>query len=84
MRLNIAIIDDLESDRRNIIEYTDNYFKGRSIGIVHTAQFKNAEEFLKTYRKGEFQIVFLDICMGEMDGLDLADRIRNDSVFRFL
>ena len=75
MRLNIAVIDDLEQDRRDILEYTDNFFKGRSI-TVRTAQFHNAEDFLKTYRKGEFQILFLDICMGEMTGLDLADRIR--------
>ena len=75
MRLNIAVIDDLEQDRRDILEYTDKFFKGCSI-TVRTAQFQNAEDFLKTYRKGEFQIVFLDICMGEMTGLDLADRIR--------
>ena len=76
MRLNIAVIDDIEADRRNISEYIDNYFSDRSIGTVRTAQFQNAEEFLKVYRKGEFQIVFLDICMDEMNGLDLADRLR--------
>ncbi|MBR1737996.1 MAG: response regulator transcription factor [Firmicutes bacterium] len=76
MRLNIAVIDDLESDRRNISEYIDSYFTGKNIGAVHTEPFGNAEGFLKVYRKGEFQIVFLDICMDEMNGLDLADRLR--------
>ena len=42
---------------RNISEYIDSYFSDRSIGTVRTAQFQNAEEFLKVYRKGEFQIV---------------------------
>ena len=38
--------------------------------------FSSAEDFLKAYRKGDFEVIFLDVCMGEMDGLALAEQLR--------
>ena len=76
MNLKIAVIDDLENDCKRIEEYIERYFSDHRSKPVHVGRYYNAEDFLKTYRKGDYQIMFLDICMGEMNGLELAGRIR--------
>jgi DNA-binding LytR/AlgR family response regulator len=73
---NIAIVDDLEADCKHIADYIGQYFSERHQKQVRTAVFSSAEQFLKYYRKGVFQIIFLDICMGEINGLELAKRLR--------
>lgn len=77
MNLNIAIVDDLKVDCEHIEKYIERYFSDRKNKPARVGRYYNAEDFLKTYRKGEYQIMFLDVCMGEMNGLELADRIRN-------
>ena len=73
---NIAIVDDLETDRIRIAEFTDRYFSDHRSKPTGTGCFESAEDFLKSYLKGAFQIIFLDICMGEISGLELAKRLR--------
>lgn len=76
MDLNIAVVDDLETDCKRIEECIGQYFFDRH-KTVSVVRYYNAEDFLKTYRKGEYQIMFLDVIMGEMNGLELAKRLRN-------
>ena len=77
MDLHIAVVDDFPPDQERIGECIDRYFSDRRNQTVRVGRFSNAEGFLKAYRKGEYQLMFLDIVMGEMNGLDLAERIRN-------
>ena len=76
MELNIAVVDDLEFDCKRIEDCIEQYFSERQSMTIHTARYRCSEDFLKIYRRGIFQIVFLDICMGEISGLDLAERLR--------
>ena len=76
MELNIAIVDDLEHDRIIIKNSVDRFFSDRHNCTIRSAEYSSAEDFLKTYRKGMFEIIFIDVCMGEMDGLTLAEQLR--------
>ena len=76
MELNIAVVDDLKTDCERIERYIERYFSDRRNKPARIARYCSAEDFLKTYRKGEYQIMFLDVCMGEMNGLELAGRLR--------
>lgn len=76
MQLGIAVVDDLEVDCKHIEDYIDRYFAERRTTSVKVTRFRSAEAFLKGYLKGGFQIIFLDICMGEISGLELAKRLR--------
>ena len=38
--------------------------------------FDSAEDFLPAFRKGGYDLVFLDICMDEMNGIELAKELR--------
>ena len=76
MDLNIAVVDDLEIDCERIENCIEQYFLDRH-KTANVVRYRNAEDFLKAYRKGAYQIMFLDVIMGEMNGLELAKRVRN-------
>ena len=81
MDLNIAVVDDLEIDCERIEKCIEKYFLDRH-KTANVVRYYNAEDFLKAYRKGEYQIMFLDVIMGEMNGLELAKRLRNGETGR--
>ncbi|MBR6385029.1 MAG: response regulator transcription factor [Ruminococcus sp.] len=76
MRFNIAVVDDIETDRSKIEEYIKEYFIACHYADFRIVRYESAEKFLGEYKKGRFQIVFLDICMSGMNGLELAGRLR--------
>ena len=75
MKLNIAVVDDLPEDRRFVIDMLNRFFSADKWDI-HISEYKSAEDFLQSYRKGAFQIVFLDIYLGKIDGIELSNRLR--------
>ncbi len=73
MSIMIAIVDDLESDRENLHKDIERFF----ISAPHEIDcrlFPSAEAFLKS--DFQPQIVFLDICMEGMNGVELAKALR--------
>lgn len=82
MRYRIAICDDDTAQ----LGYLSSLVKKWAHGGKHTAEisvFENAEAFLFRYAEDkDFDILLLDIEMGDMDGVELARRIRmeNDTI----
>ncbi len=82
MRYGIAICDDSEADR----EYLSGLVSRWAREAGHTAEiaaFDSAEQFLFCYEeKSDYDILLLDIEMGEMDGVTMAKTLRreNDTV----
>ena len=82
MRYKIAICDDCDVDRQYILNMVTLWGE-RSGHIVHIDAFSSAENFLFHYaEKKDFDILLLDIEMGEMDGVTMAKKLRkeNDTV----
>ena len=75
MKLNIAVVDDLASDREYLLTMLNKYFASDEWRISIT-EFDSAENFLQNYRKGTFHIIFLDIYMKEINGIELSKRLR--------
>lgn len=73
--MNIAIIDDLQMDRRFLSDFVYHYCKEHHI-TVHMEYFESGETFLSRFEQGSFDIIFLDIYMKELDGIDTAEKIR--------
>lgn len=78
----IAICDDCEADRKyissEVLRWAQNSHKN-----VNISTFSSAEGFLFRYsEEKDFDILLLDIEMGDMDGVTLAKTLRkeNDSV----
>lgn len=77
MDLNILLVDDLADDRAHLTELIDAYFgKGGEQQAVRLDTFSSAAEALAAFAPGKYQLAFLDICMDEMTGIDLARQMR--------
>ena len=76
--MNIAIIDDISTDAEALKNITVSYFEKKQIR-AEICHFFSAEEFFEDYQPGKFQILFLDIYMDGMTGMEAARRIRRQS-----
>lgn len=77
-RLRIAVVEDQPVERDLIIAYLVEWAKRRSFELT-TVPFCSSEDFLFEWMDDQaFQLVILDIQMAEMDGFELAQRLRRD------
>lgn len=71
--LLIAIVDDDEKEMQELKSCVEQYFSaGEDACIIHT--YSDGVEFIRS--REQYNIVFLDIRMREMDGLDAAHFLR--------
>lgn len=73
--MKLAIVDDLQSDIDQLSSMLSAYGKQQGQETVIT-EFLSGEDFLEAAKPGEFSVVFLDILMGGLDGLETARRFR--------
>ncbi|WP_461881474.1 LytR/AlgR family response regulator transcription factor [Fusicatenibacter sp.] len=82
MKYKIAICDDSEADRQYIGNMVERW--ASSAGhVVQIDSFPSAENFLFHYAEEcDYNILLLDVEMGEMDGVTMAKKLRqsNDTV----
>lgn len=79
MSYKIAICDDSAGDREYIAALTRRWAE-RGGHLLELSQFVSAENFLFEYSdKSDYDILLLDIEMGEMDGVSLAKRLRREN-----
>lgn len=76
--MEIAIIDDSSLDRAILRNLAKKFFEDRKniYGICpQFSEFESGEAFLKNYTVGKYRIIFLDIYMNELTGMDVAKRV---------
>lgn len=73
--LKIAICDDVSHELEALKDMLINYTGSRSVDFI-ISEFDSGEALLKAYEKKKFDILFLDIQMVGMSGIELAKRIR--------
>ena len=74
--LKIAVCDDEYYFRKQIRSYIEEYLKQQQI-LFEIEEFSAGKEFLEQGKEmGTFQIVFLDISMGDVDGITVGKKIR--------
>ncbi len=76
--MKIAIVEDLQSDRTILSRYIQKYAKLNHI-TVDISFYESGEEFLENARLSELDVVFLDIYMQALNGMEVAQKIRNDA-----
>ena len=73
--MNIAIIDDMPSEIDHLSDIINNYAAENHISLEISA-FSNAEDFLEDYRPFSYTLIFMDIYMEGMTGIEAAQKIR--------
>lgn len=76
MKAKIALVDDLKQDREHLEVCIREFFEAKSSGAFSVDDFESAEAFLPAFIPGRYDLVFLDICMDEMNGIELAKKLR--------
>ena len=77
--MNIAIVDDERIELNAAESYIKKYLRENWSTIkdeVSIRTFTSAKEFFDAFKPGLFQLVILDICMNEVNGMQVAQIIR--------
>lgn len=76
MNYHIAVCDDSTADRQYIVSMLTEWAAKTGHSVV-ISEFSSAEEFLFSYEdRQDYDILLLDVEMGEMDGVTLAKKLR--------
>ncbi len=79
MHYKIAVCDDSQADRQYLCGLV-NHWAEENGHTVQIGTFVSAENFLFEYeQENDFDILLLDIEMGEMDGVTMAKRLRREN-----
>lgn len=76
MDIRIAIVDDRKEDQICLKEQLIRFFSMHKKDNIRIDMFPSAEEFLPEFQPGSYQLVFLDIVMDQMNGIELARELR--------
>lgn len=77
MELNIAVVDDTLSDVFRLKSFVESWFAASEHKLTVIMTFTSGEEMLKNFEPKKFQIVFMDIIMKEINGVETAKILRD-------
>ncbi len=73
--IKIAIVDDEQGILDSIHEKLENVLSGLKVDFV-IKKFINSKTAMKTIKENNFDVVLLDIDMPEINGMELAEKLR--------
>lgn len=84
--INVAICDELEKHREYLEDLIREYFVTLAYDI-HIFNFTSGEQLINYYfyEKSEIDIIFLDVFLGQVNGIEVAKKIRElDGVVKII
>lgn len=76
--MNIAIVEDSKTDLEQLSKIVQTYFSKRQIFRIVDI-YSDGESFLENHKNKMYDLVFLDIIMGGMTGIEVARKIRESN-----
>ena len=73
---NIAIVDDTRLDSEKLQRGINKWFHDHSQNINNLACYSDGMSLLKSFEPGEFQIIFVDIIMDSLTGIETVKKLR--------
>lgn len=73
--MKIALVDDEKQSLNKMLEYCREYASGHNI-LYEFSLFESGEAFLKNLKKDTYSIVFIDIYMTGINGIEAARQLR--------
>ncbi len=80
MELNIAIVDDALADVIRLKNFIQTWAAYTENKIKEIISYSSGEEILKNFEPKKFQIVFMDIIMNNINGVQTAKLLRAEDV----
>ena len=77
--MNIAVVDDLAVGRETLVNYLNEYFSERNMNVT-ISDFSDAESFVTQFENNKYNIIFFDIYMPGMSGIEAASTVRKQTV----
>ena len=71
--MNIAIIDDLKTDSDRLVGLINTYMEQHRLQCRTMDLFSSGEAFLDTFTSGKYHLIFLDIYMDAITGMETAN-----------
>ncbi len=78
MKMQIALADDIPADLTRLQTDIMQYFASHNLASPDIRCFQNGEDLYAHFTPGIWQVVFLDIFMKEMNGIELARLLRRE------
>lgn len=73
--MHAALVDDVKKEREMIRAELEEFAREKKTEL-QLDEYSSGEEFMRSFIPGSFDIIFLDIYMDEMTGIDTARKIR--------
>lgn len=73
--MKIAIVDDNKNDADNLSQLLDGYALKKKVDFL-IKYYESGEDFLHASDRSPFDVLFLDIFMGGIDGIEVARELR--------
>lgn len=73
--MRFCICDDAAADRKRLLAMLHGYCAGRGVEL-QAEQFPNGDALLRAFSPGKYQLVFLDIYMPGLSGMEAAKAVR--------
>lgn len=73
--MRVCICDDTAADRKRLLEMLRGYCAGRNVQM-QVEQFPDGGALLRAFSPGKYQLLFLDIYMPGLSGMEAAQAIR--------
>lgn len=77
--MKLAVVDDFEPDRKTLIGYLNRFAEQHCLAI-EIDEYSGGNQLLNGFRASEYKVIFLDVYMGDTNGLEIARRIREIDV----
>ena len=74
--MRIGIVDDAAEDRKLIRREMDRCLEGSGMESAEYTEFDSGESLLAVYQEGMFDLLFLDVFMGDITGTETGIAIR--------
>ena len=75
--MKIAVVDDLLYEAESLHDILSAELEKKGLTDYHISLFSSGEEFLADYSAGTYDLIFLDIFMDKLSGVDVARHIRS-------
>lgn len=73
--MKIAIVDDMPEDSAKLAALVERYLREQAL-VARVSTYQSGEDFLEDEKALEYSVVFLDIYMGGLTGMEAAHRLR--------